>query len=154
MAPEFFFRGPKGAYEASHPELLALGDKIQQLVADPIWKDWIFVFGSIIGFNYQSPSRTPGGVVLRDTYDFCVVQRGNSTERVTHFKRYISFIDFLSVTPNQKNAVIYPNMNLGVDFEEPTSWESGFTMQYPLLPADQVATFERHMGPFMIELHL
>ena len=51
MAPEFFFRGPVGAYSAEDPALMQLGDSLRSMVADTRWRDWIFVFGSIIGAN-------------------------------------------------------------------------------------------------------
>ena len=91
LAPEFFFRGPAGAYSAEDPALLQLGDSLRSLVGDTRWRDWVFVFGSIIGSNkmaaaHAAPNYT-SGKPLWDTYNFAIVQRGNSRERHTHFKR-------------------------------------------------------------------
>eukprot|EP01047_Picozoa_sp_COSAG01_P050307 COSAG01_NODE_5071_length_4507_cov_1.789927_6_plen_228_part_00 len=48
LAPEFFFRGPKGAYHAEAPPLMHIGQKLANLVRHPRFEDWVFVFGSII----------------------------------------------------------------------------------------------------------
>lgn len=54
--PEFFFRGPLGAY----PLQDVLGDafhtdgfiyQLQQLLAGDRWASWVGVFGTIIGFQ-------------------------------------------------------------------------------------------------------
>ena len=90
LAPEFFFRGPAGAYSAEDPTLLQLGDSLRSLVSDTRWRDWVFVFGSIIGSNKMAAHAAPNytsGKPLWDTYNFAIVQRGNSPERHTHFKR-------------------------------------------------------------------
>ena len=34
LAPEFFFRGPAGAYSAEDPALMALGDSLRSMVGD------------------------------------------------------------------------------------------------------------------------
>lgn len=64
MMPEFFFRGKKGAYETRHidgqPGQPGLIEQLQNLVKDPGWKDWIFVFGSIVHFSL------PDGIPLPD----------------------------------------------------------------------------------------
>ena len=101
------------------------------MVADEKFKDWIVVSGSVIG-----ATRTPGPKVqdlghpqveLFDTYNMAIIQRGNSTERLTHFKKFISSIDFLSAQPNEPNAIVYPNMNLGVELDKPTTMSSAET---------------------------
>lgn len=108
LAPEFFFRGPSGAYAAEDPALLGLGNKLRSMVSDTKWKDWVFVFGSIIGATKVAhPQKTNlTGEPLWDTYNFAVIQRGNSPERYTHFKRYISGIDFLSAVPDTPGAIV------------------------------------------------
>lgn len=109
LAPEFFFRGPSGAYSAEDPALLELGDKLRSMVADTRWRDWVFVFGSVIGATkivHPEKSNLTGGP-LWDTYNFAVIQRGNSPERYTHFKRYISGIDFLSAVPDHPGAIVF-----------------------------------------------
>ena len=109
LAPEFFFRGPTGAYSAEDPALLKLGDRLRSMVADTRWRDWVFVFGSVIGATkiaHPEKSTLTGGP-LWDTYNFAVIQRGNSPERHTHFKRYISGIDFLSAVPDHPGAIVF-----------------------------------------------
>jgi hypothetical protein len=109
LAPEFFFRGPMGAYSAEDPALLELGDKLRSMVADTRWRDWVFVFGSVIGATkIARPEKTnlTGGPSW-DAYNFAIVQRGNSPERYTHFKRYISGIDFLTAVPDNPGAIVF-----------------------------------------------
>ena len=108
LAPEFFFRGPVGAYSADDPALLELGDSLRSMVANTKWQDWVFVFGSIIGSNKMAPEKKTNltGGPLWDTYNFAIVQRGNSPERHTHFKRYISGIDFLVSVPDHPGALL------------------------------------------------
>lgn len=47
MAPEFFFRGAKGAYELDDVQraIAMLGD----MTKDEKWDDWLFAFGTIVG---------------------------------------------------------------------------------------------------------
>ena len=93
MAPEFCLRGPRGAYDADDDAFLAVGDEFAARVAHAKFADWVFVSGSIIGAVPSAARARPGGVQLYDTFNFVIVQRGaNATERVTHFKRYISSI--------------------------------------------------------------
>ncbi|WP_137105266.1 hypothetical protein [Azospirillum argentinense] len=51
MMPEFFFRGKTGAYEMDDVQTLV--DKLHALVADAKWKNWLFVFGTIVGKSEQ-----------------------------------------------------------------------------------------------------
>jgi hypothetical protein len=164
LAPEFFFRGPKGAYHADAPELLHIGDKLRRLVEHPRYADWIFVFGSIIGFNHNenlTSAAATASVVganvtasdLLDTYNFAIIQRGGPAGRAehhTHFKRFISGIDFLSVAMNEPGAVVYPLMNLNSpDFNE-TLHPKGIVpktvrqveMLYPEMPKGALVDFE------------
>jgi hypothetical protein len=57
MAPEFYFRGPAGAYpvdriETIIPKLRAESDK-------PEYADWMFVFGSAIGYHRHDDAGAP-----------------------------------------------------------------------------------------------
>jgi hypothetical protein len=52
MLPEFFFRGKTGAYSMDDVQKVVLG--LQTLVKDAKWKDWLFVFGTIIGQSQQT----------------------------------------------------------------------------------------------------
>ncbi|EYF05033.1 hypothetical protein [Chondromyces apiculatus] len=46
MAPEFFFRGPIGAYSYGIAQYAL--HKVTELVTDAKWSDWFFVFGSVV----------------------------------------------------------------------------------------------------------
>ena len=88
-----FACAPRGAYDADDDAFLAIGDELAARVAHAKFADWVFVSGSIIGAVPSAARARPGGVQLYDTFNFVIVQRGaNATERVTHFKRYISSI--------------------------------------------------------------
>ena len=92
MAPEFCMRGPRGAYDADDEHFLAIGDEFAAVVAAAKFADWVFVSGSVVGALPSVSSSVPN-VELFDTFNFVIVQRGgNATERITHFKRYISSI--------------------------------------------------------------
>ena len=152
MAPEFFWRGPTGVYGMDDPALLELGDRLSDMVAGEKFKDWVFVFGSVIG---ALPAA--GGKHVFDTYNFAVIQRGNSTERHTHFKTHISGIDFLQDVPNRAEAVVYSNMNLntqdlnqtvtinGTAYKVPMT-KDNIDMRYSALPAGQRPSFESKLG--------
>jgi hypothetical protein len=106
MAPEFFFRGPHGAYDmrnfAGCPvEYLSNGtsdgalcdrpvmsilDALSESVKDEKWKDWMFVFGTIVSFVGHSKY-----------YNFAPVLRGGPGDPIHHIvsKTFVSEIDFL-----------------------------------------------------------
>ena len=162
MAPEFFWRGPTGAYGVDDPSLLELGDRLKNMVAAEKFKDWLFVFGSVIGAKaYEAHDKghaeAAGGKTVFDTYNFAVIQRGNSTERHTHFKTHISGIDFLQDVPNRADAVVYSNMRLntqelnqtisfnGTEYHIPLT-KDNIDMRYSALPVEQRPAFERRLG--------
>ena len=157
MAPEFFWRGPTGAYGVDNPALLELGDRLRDMVAARRFEDWLFVFGSVIGSTAVQQAGPAGGNTVWDTYNFAVIQRGNSTERHTHFKTHISGIDFLQSVPGRADAIVYSNMNLntpdlnktvfinGTEFHVPMA-KDNIDMRYPALPAGQLPGFENKMG--------
>ena len=117
MAPEFSWRPSVGGYPIDDEDFLHIPDQIQALVsgglsrnftfcaarssrsvpADSRWKDWIFILGSNVaispvqGANLEDP--------LWESFNFALIVRGNSTERHSHFKEYMSSIDFLLATP-------------------------------------------------------
>ncbi len=47
MIPEFFFRGPTGAYAMDDVQTAIAA--LQALVSDARWSDWVFEFGTIVG---------------------------------------------------------------------------------------------------------
>ncbi|CAB9497224.1 expressed unknown protein [Seminavis robusta] len=123
IAPEFFWRGKDGAYffynesaptksQAEHDEYFTqeeLDDDcaevclilkgLEALVAQPQYKDWLFLFGTVIVSEV---------LPKEDTYDylfynFAPVYRGYDPEETDHYgkrflvpKRYVSNIDFLT----------------------------------------------------------
>jgi len=102
MAPEFLLRGPRGAFKMetllgtkSNPEK-GLGYKLSELIKGPEWKDWLVVFGTIIGYaEDQADGKT-------EVYNCAYVQKGGwTTEKqrrsgcVSVMKAALSGIDFL-----------------------------------------------------------
>lgn len=50
MLPEFYFRGPRGAYTLEQAHTVIGG--LQSLVQESQWRDWFVVFGSVITYSY------------------------------------------------------------------------------------------------------
>ena len=53
MVPEFYWRGPNGAYSVTNVNqegglLTLIADRIYRLLADERYKDWLFVLGTVI----------------------------------------------------------------------------------------------------------
>ena len=51
MAPEFFFRGRQGAYDISL--VSEIFDNLRAFTQDARFKDWLFVFGTVIGASFE-----------------------------------------------------------------------------------------------------
>lgn len=106
MLPEFFFRGPTGAYDMDDVQH-AVGH-LQKIVKDPKWSDWLFVFGTILGKSYEAREAAPGGRMVIDTskpvevYNYTLVQKGG-------------FGDAPNAGPAAAHAVIKEMMS-GIDF--------------------------------------
>jgi hypothetical protein len=69
MIPEFFWRGPHGAYITvwmvpPQTLLVDLSDHIWEIISGEFWNDFLFVFGTIITAD------TPGGQSSR----YCILQ--------------------------------------------------------------------------------
>lgn len=80
MMPEFFFRGATGAYEME--DVQSVVSELQATVKDAKFKDWLFVFGTIVG---TSQGAQPGfwarlfGVQQKlEGYNYALVQRGGA----------------------------------------------------------------------------
>lgn len=108
MAPEFLFRGPRGAYKLEallgSPEKPGLLAELSGLVRGEEWANWMVVFGTIIGYSDEAGK---GG----NCYNCACVQVGgwrSEEERaegcLAVLKNYKSKIDFL-VDPAQMGAV-------------------------------------------------
>ncbi|MBB2484562.1 hypothetical protein H5407_04915 [Mitsuaria sp. WAJ17] len=100
MAPEFFFRGPTGAYEMD--EVQRVIQQLQASASAAQWDDWVFVFGTIVGSSL--PAGQTSGTPQREIYNFSLVQQGGvagqgDTGARVVMKELKSGIDFVSSTP-------------------------------------------------------
>jgi hypothetical protein len=89
MAPEFYFRGPYGGYQLERVhEIVGL---LQEETNDSIYKNWLFVFGSIIGFSHDEKQNH------NEIYNIVPVIKGAQGADGTQIviKEYKSGIDFL-----------------------------------------------------------
>lgn len=115
VAPEFFFRGPNGAYTMSQVSAVIAG--LQKIVKADTWRDWVFVFGSILGNSSPHDHPEFGERLLRtlfaedtyqvdstmrkEIYNFVLVQKGGfedgdaSAQARTVMKKFVSGADFL-----------------------------------------------------------
>lgn len=141
MVPEFFFRGAVGAYNMTETRVVEeLARKLGGLVEDPAWSDWVFYFGTTIGFR-RSRSQTNATIAsafepraLVDTYNFVQIRRGGpSREQHIHFKKFISSIDFLDATPGVDGTVTFPEMNVSAKAGAKPRPMRHVTKRYPLL---------------------
>ena len=84
MMPEFFFRGPRGAYDMDILSKLLEG--LQDLVAGEAWQHWVFAFGTALGES--SPTKEvidpdTGEKTMKidadadkEVYNLCLIQGG------------------------------------------------------------------------------
>jgi hypothetical protein len=93
MLPEFFFRGPTGAYEIAEVQLAIAA--LQSLAADAKWNDWVFAFGTIIGqWEVEDPDEPI------QICNFALVQQGGPAAQGPEsaravVKELMSNIDFI-----------------------------------------------------------
>jgi hypothetical protein len=123
MAPEFFFRGPQGAYTME--EVQTVINELQTRFTGIEWQGWMFVFGTIVGYSDISEkdfktllSQTYNKPVsaFLTTYNVVLVQGGGYTDvadaealaRII-MKENVSGIDFM----------IYPTS--GIDWRTVTA---------------------------------
>lgn len=97
MMPEFFFRGVDGAYPVDRTSAVVL--KLQELVRKPEYKDWLFVFGTILSQSIDT------GVDRYQAYNHCLIQKGGATPApedgrlvIKEFKSTIDFIKWQSLS--------------------------------------------------------
>jgi hypothetical protein len=109
MAPEFYFRGVGGAYPVE--KLSSIMDKLRSHTKASGFKDWLFVFGTAIGWM-----EVPTDSTRKEIINAALVQKGgisdaqNDTSKIV-MKEYISPIDFArNFGPDWTN----PNHRLGV----------------------------------------
>lgn len=102
MAPEFFFRGPYGAY-ADIGMIHAIFKKMSLTTKDPKFSDWIFVHGTAIFTSDKMKKDVKQGNLLEN---YALVQRGGPSggQHLDEFviaKEFPSHIDFkLTNIPN------------------------------------------------------
>jgi hypothetical protein len=109
MMPEFFFRGKKGAYSVGeilgdHRDAGSLSSQLASLVLDPKWADWLFVFGTVVGYKdaARGPPAAGEPAAAYDVYNVALVQPGGCrtvreavARAVNVVKVHKSRIDFL-----------------------------------------------------------
>lgn len=98
MAPEFFFRGPTGAYSMDDVQVAI--NTLQEIAADPEWDDWLFEFGTIAG-NYEDPYSNPPTQIC----NFALVQQGGAAAQGPDgaraiVKELMSGVDFVADSAN------------------------------------------------------
>ena len=120
MLPEFFWRGPYGAYSASRmvkegSSVIATSDRLRDLLADDFFNDFLFVFGTVIiagesgkdsttdGGDSKEEEREPWEIDTTEEieyYNFAIVMKGGFERHHRYLvtKKYISNADFLSRT--------------------------------------------------------
>lgn len=106
MAPEFFFRGVRGAYPLDRVsgvdpsqaskivEVKGIIAQLQKKATGVQWEDWVFAFGSIIAF--ASPAQ---GAEKFEVYNLTLVQAGGTGDPVGRsrvvMKQWMSHMDFI-----------------------------------------------------------
>ena len=129
MLPEFFWRGPDGAYSTRQliqedGILVQVANALKKLIADEFFNDFLFVFGTVIAARSPDDPREPWEHALSaeevEYFNFASVAKGGPGGKyfaVT--KKYISGADFLSRTslPNPKDFDVHDYSVMGDDFE-------------------------------------
>ncbi|XXF77579.1 hypothetical protein P2318_31675 [Myxococcaceae bacterium GXIMD 01537] len=81
MAPEFYFRGESGAYsmDVVTETVETLRDQVHLLSK---WKDWLFVFGTILGYSavWDLTNNKEDTAKKREVYNVAFVQKGKAGE--------------------------------------------------------------------------
>jgi len=111
--PEFFWRGPYGAYDPEQIEdvVTEVFEQIEQLISDEAFSHYLFVFGTIIAVkppDETAEDESKTALVKSSEYgNFCPVFKGGPTDhqRFLVTKKYISTADFLNrdELPNPRN---------------------------------------------------
>jgi hypothetical protein len=122
--PEFFWRGPYGAYTIQdvHTMYVAFAQQIRHLIQDDFYNDFLFCFGTIIAARplpsvASSSSSSSRHATEMEYYNFAPISRGGTNHHsyiVT--KQYISNADFLSRTgtlpnPTEENVRDYADFD-------------------------------------------
>jgi hypothetical protein len=105
LAPEFFFRGPDGAYPMDDVQVVIA--TLQHIAADEQWADWVFGFGTILGTSAPAVGSPPeiDPNAMKEVYNFTLIQKGgvasqgDAGARVI-MKELMSGIDFIKQDAN------------------------------------------------------
>jgi hypothetical protein len=116
MAPEFFFRGPAGAYGMEDVQQIIT--RLQAYAALADWADWVFVFGTILGVSSPTLKAPPYDIdplANKEVYNFALVQQGNMMAQgdagtVVVMKELMSGVDFLA-TAATANSLLLGEVN-------------------------------------------
>jgi hypothetical protein len=99
MAPEFYFRGTKGAYPVEC--LSHVMETMRATTGKATYNDWLFVFGTALGYL-----ELDSGV---EVFNVAMVQKGGLTFAATGlfdvivYKEYVSSVDFIGGDRNTWN---------------------------------------------------
>lgn len=90
MAPEFYFRGKEGAYPIE--QVSTIMENLRTYVRSPRFGDWLFVFGTALGYLDDGTSK--------EVFNVAMVQRGgtdntDASSCLIVYKELISHIDFI-----------------------------------------------------------
>lgn len=88
MLPEMFFQARSGAYEPKNGDLII--EKLQNLVKGSEWKDWLFVFGTIVQLIEKTTPENCNSI--REVSNFTLVQKGGWEGSVQPYQRIIKKI--------------------------------------------------------------
>jgi hypothetical protein len=88
VAPEFYWRGPNGAYDAKtiieHPgqfnTVAEICGGLEEMVADEKYENWLFVFGTIIAATRSTSVADFEKVDVGDMHDYLFFNFGESRE--------------------------------------------------------------------------
>lgn len=109
MAPEFYFRGTRGAYSVE--AYLHIVERLRNFLKLDLFKDWLFVFGSCIAFSEKHEKDRPQGPSIAkdrglEVYNIVFIQKGNTGESgsCVVMKEFKSGIDFVSRRWEEKSS--------------------------------------------------
>jgi len=95
VTPEFFFRPKSGVYSAESTKVVH--ELLKQIVADEMWKDWLFFFGSIVGdakhLGYPEQLKTFTAKTI--AHNIVPILGGNGGRSLITIKQYTALKDFV-----------------------------------------------------------
>jgi len=124
MAPEFFFRGSRGAYPVEKVSMIM--ENLRAFTKDKRFAHWLFVFGTALG--------SLGHLLDTEIFNLAMVQKGGvGSSTYTHktgpesdsfivYKEYISHIDFLRDAKKKWSDSLDRDVRVGgtIDLVAPT----------------------------------